>query len=301
MSKAPDPFSTDFHALNVLARVYRLGSFTKTAESLDLNQSAISYTIDKLRHIFSDPLFVREGRRLLPTARCEEIVPEAERLLRDFSMLAKAVDFDPSTTSGRFTIACNYYERVLYIPKIVQTLKATAPNISLEIIDSADHGHEKLLDASADLLIGPFERYGAAFYSRFLYDEQYVCLMDPNHPMAGRTLSLKDYLSLQHVYVTYGGQWKSQYILELEKQNQELKVAIRIPSPAAIDSLVLGTDFVATVPERLSRQIGKGLCISNCPVPAPITIKLVWTARNHASPMHKWVREQIQSVIAEIA
>ncbi len=71
VSKSVDILATDFRALDVLIRVYRFGSFTRAAEDLEMNQSVVSYTIDKLRAVFDDPLFVREARRLIATQRCE--------------------------------------------------------------------------------------------------------------------------------------------------------------------------------------------------------------------------------------
>ncbi len=50
-----DIHSVTFKDLGTLSRVYRSRSFTRMAEELDVNQSAVSYTIDKLRKRFGDP------------------------------------------------------------------------------------------------------------------------------------------------------------------------------------------------------------------------------------------------------
>lgn len=293
MTKPIDPMAVDFRALQVLVRVYRLQSFTRAAEDLEVNQSVVSYTIEKLRGVFNDPLFVREARSLIATPRCEEVVTEALDMLARFDHLASARAFDPARTAGTITIACNYYERVIIIPDVVHAIRAQAPNLKIEIVDSSYLGHDRLLRMEADLLIGPFEQLGASFYGRKLYDDRYVCMMDPAHPMAGQDLSIDDYLPLDHVYITYGGKWKSRYMAELERLGYDLPVAIRVPSPAGIQNLIEGTHLIATIPERLSRKIGGGLHITACPVPTHIDIQLVWTARTHNAPMHKWVRELV--------
>ncbi|MCX2721437.1 LysR family transcriptional regulator [Roseibium salinum] len=293
MSKSVDPLGVDFRALQVLICVHQLRSFTRAAEELGVNQSAVSYTIDKLRNVFQDPLFVRQARRLHATARCDGIVHEAERLTTEFRQLAAPPEFDPHTAAQKFTIACNFYERVLIIPDIVHALKKEAPQLDLEIIDSAGIGHERLRLNEADLLLGPFERDEPYFFRRDLYKERYVCLLDPSHPKAGGDLSLEDYLGLEHVLVTYGGQWRSRYIIELERQGRELKVAIRVPSPAGLELLVSGSDLVATVPERLAKVVGQGLRILPCPVQTTIAIRLVWTTLTHRSPIHMWVRDMV--------
>lgn len=297
MRKKHDPLGVDFHAFHVLISVHKHQSFTQAAEALGLNQSAISYTIDKLRHVFDDPLFVREGRKLITTPRCLDVLDMAERMSAEFQALAAPQTFDPSRTKERLVIACNYYERLLFVPTIVRALKQKAPNLAIEIIDAADSGHARLHAGEADILIGPFERAESAFYTRFLFEEHYVCLMDPSHTMAHTPLTLDDYLALDHVLVTYGGRWKSRYILALETLGRPLNIALKVPSPAGLESLISGTNFVATVPARLAQKISTPLAIQPCPVPAPISIRLAWSARTHKSQMHGWVRDQINTAI----
>ncbi len=293
VSKPVDILATDFRALDVLIRVYRFGSFTRAAEDLEMNQSVVSYTIDKLRAVFDDPLFVREARRLIATQRCEEVVAEAGQLLERFSQLTTSRDFDPKESTQTVTIACNYYERELIIPLLAHLIRAEAPNLKIEIVDSSYLGHDKLLRMETDLLIGPFVQLGAAFYTRTLYEDHYVCMMDPAHAKAKTALTMEDYLALDHVYITYGGKWKSGYMQTLEQEGHEISIAMRTPSPAGIQSLIKGTGLVATVPERLSRKLGAGLFITDCPVPTAVQIQMVWTARTHASRMHKWLRDLV--------
>ncbi len=298
MSGAADPLDVDFRALHVLMTVHQLRSFTRAADVLGVNQSAISYTIKKLRAVFQDPLFVRQARRLQATSRCDDIVRQAERISTEFRQLAAPPDFDPRTVTQRFTIACNFYERVLIVPGIVHALKKEAPQLDLEIIDSSGIGHERLMRNEADLLLGPFERDDPYFYRRELYKDRYVCLLDPSHPNADGPLGLEDYLGLDHVLVTYGGQWRSRYLIELERMGRELRVALRVPSPAGLELLVTGSELVATVPERLSKAVGKGLRVLDCPVITSIPIRIVWTSLTHRSPVHMWVRELIYRLAA---
>lgn len=301
MRKPVDIMATDFRALEVLVRVYHLGSFTRAAEELDLNQSVVSYTIEKLRGVFDDPLFVREGRQLIPTPRCEEVVVASGDLLAQFARITAAGQFDPSRSRDTITIACNYYERALIIPHLVHAMRAEAPNIKIEIVDASYLGHDKLLRMEADLLIGPFVQLGAAFYSRTLYEDPYVCMMDPANPAAAEPLTLERYLALDHVYITYGGNWKSRYMQVLEAQGHALSIAMRTPSPAGIRNLISGTELAVTVGERLSRHLGEGLHLTPCPVEAPVAIQMVWTARTHDSAMHKWVRHHVVQTIRATA
>lgn len=297
----PDPLGVDFRTLHLLARVHSLRSFTHAADELGLAQSAVSYAIDKLRGVFRDPLFIRQGRSIRPTARCDAIVEDTRHLIASYRQMTQPPAFDPATASGRFSIACNYYERVLWVPAIVHALRARAPGITLDIVDAGGIGQQRLLDAEADLLIGPIERAAPLLHSRPLYQETYACMMDPNHPAASAPLSLSTYLSLEHVLVTYGGRWTSRYIIELAEMGHDLPVALRVPSPAGLEALVAGSDLVATVPRRLIRVLGRTIHTTPCPVPTAISINIAWTALNHRSARHVWLRDLIHGIITDAA
>ncbi len=297
--RIPDLLSVDFAALDALCRVHAQGSFTRAAQALGVNQSAVSYTVEKLRRVFADPLFVKEAGRQVPTPRCDAIVARARTLLEDYRDMAMPELFDPAQARGEIVIACNYYERLLVIPAVASRLRREAPGIVLNIVNSSSDGPQKLLDREADFLLGPFQRPESGFYFDELFSEEYVCLMDRDHPAAAGPLDLETYLALEHVLITYGGGWRSRFLMEIENSGHRFAIAMKVPSPAGIGHLVAGTRLVATVPARLARRIGAGQAIVPCPVPAPFRLGLVWTARTNLSPLHRWLRGAILSAIDE--
>src|SRR5690349_19759651 len=64
----------DIGALRTLVLVYDLRSFSAAAERLNVNQSTISYTVERLRVAFQDPLFVRQGNGVTATEHCAALV-----------------------------------------------------------------------------------------------------------------------------------------------------------------------------------------------------------------------------------
>lgn len=287
----------DFRSFELLLAVNREQSFTEAADKLGVSQSVVSYGIDKLRQAFDDPLFVRVAGQTVPTERCEAIIAFAQTLFADLKQLQLSGRFDPATTTERIVIACNYYERVLLIPKITAALKRHAPLMQIEIIDASGTGHEKLLNRDATLLIGPFLRGDTGFYRRTLMTDSYVCMLDPSHPATAKPLTLDRYLALDHIGVTYGGHWKSAYVTELESRGHNIRPTIHIPSPAGIEELVSGSNLVATLPAALAQKLGKNLRLIPCPVPTELTVQLVWTAQSHHSEMMVCLRNLIAAAV----
>ncbi|MEN3794707.1 LysR family transcriptional regulator [Fulvimarina sp. MAC3] len=292
-----DLLTLDLRAFQVLATVAQAESFTRAAEVLGISQSVVSYNVDKLRQVFDDPLFVRVGGRTRATDQCRAIIAFSDIMIADARRLRVAARFDPATATDRLVIACNYFERMLIVPRVATALTRAAPLMQIEIVDASGTGHEKLMNREADLLIGPFQREDAAFYARTLVTESYACLLDPAHPMADRPLSLDRYLEMEHILVTYGGRWRSSYLTELDRKGLSLRAAIQIPSPAGIEELVRGSHRVATLPTALARRIGGGLRIHPFPLAAELPVKLIWTVEQHHSAKSIWVRDVIARTI----
>ena len=295
--RAEKIMGVDFAALHTLHAVQDHGSFTRAAEALGVTQSVVSYTIEKLRKVFDDPLFVRFDGRQKTTARCETILETTRNMMDDFLRLAEPDTLDMTQVEARLVIACNYYERIVLIPDMVKHLRAVAPKLELEIVSSADIGPDQLIRSHADLLIGPFQRNDAAFYSAKLFDEHYVCVIDPAHPAAMAPLTLEAYLGLEHIEITYGDLWTSGYQQQLAQSGHQMRIPIRVPSPAGLPKLIAGSPFVATVPRRLADHFKSELTILECPVPAPFDVRMIWTGRVHKSPLHATLRKETRRAV----
>ncbi|HEX4878954.1 MAG TPA: LysR family transcriptional regulator, partial [Limnobacter sp.] len=67
--------SIDLNLLVAFEAMMEQRSVTKAAENLSIGQPAMSAALSRLRHLFKDPLFVRFGREMQPTAKAQNIAP----------------------------------------------------------------------------------------------------------------------------------------------------------------------------------------------------------------------------------
>lgn len=295
---ALDPLSVDFAALRILRLVYDYRSFSRAAESLGVGQSTISYGIEKLRKVFGDPLFVRQGADIVPTDRCAEIVASVAPMIDEFMALSLSKDFDPAQSTATVKLSCNYYERVTLLPGLMRKLRRSAPGVRVEILSSTVRGKDQLDRGESDMLIGPIKVMQGSYYRRRLMTDHYVCVMAPDNPLSKARLSVSDYTNAANIVVTYGGSWRSRFLQDIEHAGHRLNTVMEVPSPAHIPSLVHGTDLIATVPHRIAKAYGPDVKIVGTPFPAPFEIDLSWTARTHDSPLHSWVRSLLAQVAA---
>ena len=77
--------SVDLNLIRLFVAVYEEKSATRAGLRLDQTQSAVSFSLTKLRHLYNDPLFVRTGRGLSPTLFADQLYPALKESLERFS------------------------------------------------------------------------------------------------------------------------------------------------------------------------------------------------------------------------
>lgn len=297
----PDPFALDFASLRALRLVYAHGSFSRAAETLGVTQSTISYTMTRLREVFSDPLFVRQGTGMVPTERCGEIVSQVGELIDRFETLTAQREFDPAEASVEIGLSCNFYERVTILPHVTRILRREAPGIKLKVISSSAQGKQQLLRSESDILIGPIRIDDSGYYRRSLLREEYTCVMDRSNPLAEGSLSVEDFVRAPQVVINYGGGFRSRFLVVMEAAGHVPNTVMEVPSPANLPDLLAQTDMIATVPFRISQMFDDRVVSVPCPFPAELSIDLYWTARTHVSAPHKWVRSKIAEAASRLS
>lgn len=283
----------DIHGLQILCEVYVRGSFTTAAAALGLHQSSVSYSIERLRKVFADELFVRLGKTIQPTERCEKLVNDARRILDIFADMARPAHFDPAEARQTFRISCNYYERAVIVPAIFRNITREAPGIKLSLVQAHPQDHQRLIENGCDVMISPLFSDMPGLMTRKLLSEHYVCLLARDDPRVETGLSAADYAAGRHVMVTYDGHWRPFYLDRLEKAGIELDVAIEIPSFGTLGPLLRGSELIATVPAALAPLLEADCATVMAPFDSVFDIHMLWSARHHSSPYHIWLRQQI--------
>ncbi len=291
-----DYSNIDFKALEVLKLVFDLGSLSAAAAKLGHNQSSVSYTIDRLRAAFGDPLFVRAGRGVDPTLRCREIISGVEEMLDQMAELARSPDFDPALSEDVITISCNHFERSVLLPPLIRRIQSEAPGMKLMILQSMVQGHGQLNRGECDIFLSPIQASFENLYQQKLLEDKYVIVADADNSMIGNTLSLEQYGRCKHVAVTYEGGWRALYSDEIEAKGVVLDVVVEMPSSGDLHRTIVGTGLILTLPSILGRLLPGNFKVLPSPFETGVSLYQFWNNRTHHSPAHRWVR----NIIAEI-
>ena len=95
----------DLNLFVVFDAIYTEGGITRASKRLSLTQPAISHALGRLRELFDDPLFMRQGQAMIPTPLARVMIDPVRQSLQGFEARCSAFDrFDPATARKHFTV-----------------------------------------------------------------------------------------------------------------------------------------------------------------------------------------------------
>jgi len=298
--------SFDLNLLAVLVTVYDHGSVSAAAEQLGMSQSAISMALAKLRLKYGDPLFHRVGHGMQPTARMRTLIePVREALSRIDGTFTSEPVFNHSTTAHTFTFAMSDLGEMVFMPKILRRLRQLAPSASVRsVAASAAHTERGLETGEVDLAVGYFpDLREKSFMEKHLFFHHFVCLLRANHPITATTLSMSQFLNLEHAVVYGAGRTYEIFERFLKSKKIHRRVVLRTPHFMSIPFVISQSDLVVTVPHAVGMFVKSGhmnIRIAQPPVRTPrIDLKLHWHRNFQREAKNRWLREIVASLFTD--
>ena len=291
-----DHLSLDGRSLYMLKQIYELRSVTETARLLGVTQSSVSHSLDRLRRLLGDPLFLKVGRTMVPTERVEAMMEDIDQVLQSIEALYAQTAFDPLLSQSRFSILCNDFEHDLLVPEIFTRLKSDAPHCTLRTYQRQMLDETALSNGLVDMELCPYPPEDATdlVISKICTDHQ-VTYYDATIREAPN--SLDDFLAAEHATLCLGPDEETHIDRKLRQKKLDRRVSYLGPNFSAAASLVRGTSMLTTAPSRMCDTIFRDFAWVETPVETdPIDFYMVWHVRNRHSPRHKWFRELVKSV-----
>ncbi len=284
--------------LRVLDILLQLRSITRTAQAMDTTQPAVSKMLGRLRAQFSDPLFVRNGQAMQPTARALDIADRLRVLLAAADGLrSAATGFDPAASNRRFSLLLTDVGMIMFLPPLIARLAAIAPGVSVRAVPlDARQFESRLETGEADLAFGAFPKAARHLRRQRLYFDGYSSVLRKRHPRASKSLSRSSFLAERHILVTGSETGHAAHRTAhrvLSSAIAPANVMLRLPSFIAGAIVAAETDGVATLPTNLARRLAEplGLVGYETPIALPrIEIAQFWHERYHRDAGHTWLR-----------
>lgn len=289
----------DLNLLRVLVVVVEEGTVTKAASRLYVTQPAISAALARLRRAVGEPLFVRQGRLLAPTARGRRIFEAAQPSLRALTeSVTHSAPFEAATSERVFRLGLSDDAQCWLLPRLLARFAKVAPRMKLVVLPVQFRTVvEAMSSQGLDLAMTVVDETPTSIAREEMHRARFVCLHDPAQTGLSSRPSLKRYLEQAHVVVSYNGDLRG-YVEDA--LGIERRVVCSVPGFAAIGAIVAGTPIVATVPDRVAAQI-EAMFPGLRHAPLPFELKsypneLLWRKSLEHEPAHMWLRQQVRAL-----
>lgn len=295
----------DLRHLRAFEVLLRETNLTHAATALGVAQPALSKTLAKLRDYFGDPLFVRSGNRMEPTAKALDLAAGVRTLLDDATMLrTRHRPFDAATSTRTFAFGAVDSGLVRMLPPLLDHLATHAPGVRLRVASIERDDLETALEAGhVDFALGSFTGLSKRIRREALWPLGYVSVVRRDHPRLGARPSLQAFAAERHVLVSTVGTNHAHLRVEraLERVLEDERIVCRVSTFLAAAFTVSRTDTVATLPDTMVNEIADALDLRAFATPFKlprIEIAQYWHERFHREPGNLWLRGVFRRLFA---
>jgi DNA-binding transcriptional LysR family regulator len=299
----PDP-RVNLNLFRVLDAIYTQGGISAAARALHLTQPAITHSLNRLRELFGDPLFVRQGNRMVPTHKVRTVMADVQLHLNGLQATTQTqAVFHPSELDLKFTVGFRDVLESIAFPPLIARVEKIAPNVRIVSRRiAASEVDRELAAGGIDLVIDRRLHAGPHLCSEHLLDESLVVVMRKAHPLASGTLRRSDYLSAHHVAVSQLGEAVPLDVL-LSQDGRAREIRLICQHYFSACQVAAKTDLLLTMPSSYAASFSHVLTVATQPLPIklkPIPILAYWHQSKDDDRAHEWFRRLVIEVIGAV-
>jgi DNA-binding transcriptional LysR family regulator len=184
----------DTRQLAAFCAVVERRSFSQAAERLGVTQPAVSLQVRALEKRLGTQLLDRSGRRVEPTEAGLRLYRGAQRLLAlEEQLVAEVADEGEGELAGTLSIGASTGPGGIVLALLLCEFQRVNPDlhVALSVFDTQTVV-DLVADRSLELgVVGASRRHRGVVFEPFFRDEV-ILACPPEHPFAGRTVSLDD-------------------------------------------------------------------------------------------------------------
>lgn len=301
--------AVDLNLLRVFDAMMVELNTTRAGERVGLSQPAVSAALGRLRHITGDALFVREGNRMVPTARAAQIAGPLRSALRQMEeALSSVVRFDPAQATETFRIIGSDYFSTLLMPELVRRVRAEAPGVVLQMVQHpSGEIVDRLAQGAADMAIEGGAETPDWVCRRVLHRSFLVTVARRGDPVLaqaglrpGERIPPELFCRLPQAFMSMDGTRTGSIDRALAARGLERRIVLTVPHFQALLLAVAESGLLASLPVHYARRAAPplGLDLYLPPFDPPLVdVVLFWPRRHDGDAAQAWLRERIAEVM----
>lgn len=239
----------DLNLLVVFETIYTYKSGMKSATVLGVSPSAVSQSLNKLRNYFSDQLFVRDGRGVVPTSVAIDL---HEQLGLGFGKIMNALGgFSEQSNPRKFIIYSSPYAAVRILPEMAKLLEREELDFEFTHISTDDmiNSTEDLLTyRKADIIFDTNPHYSFSTVTQPYMHDQVAAICRKDHPRLGDILTPESAQREKSTFLTVDSDMLHLTQTQINEFYGDRKFLFSSSSVIATLAMVEKTDCIGYVP-----------------------------------------------------
>jgi DNA-binding transcriptional LysR family regulator len=275
-------------------------SVTRAAERLGRTQSAVSHSLSRLREQFGDPLLIKAGVRMQPTALALDLIEQARPMLGGIArVLSPQHIFDPATSRRLFRLAAPDFMLTMF-GDLLSGLRMEAPLVALEWTAPRESTLLDVAEGLIDIAIVPAElRWPQGVTGETVGALGWRCFGRRGHA-AFSEWGPATWAAWPHLVVRVGDSLTNPVHVAASAAGLERTIAGWVPNFSAIAPILAGSDMLATLLSVAMTETLHAYRLDSMEVPfpiAPLPHAMVWCGGRSRDPALRWLRDRLRPIV----
>ena len=290
----------DLNLLIGLDALLEYRSVQDAAAHLHLTPPAVSRILGRVRTATGDPILVRNGREMVPTARALELRTEVRELVaRAQTVLAPGGELDLAHLSRTFTIRCHDALLTSLAPGLLAAITREAPHITLRLIAENPDDDRDLSRGDLDIDVGSPPAGAPSITTQLIGKDEMMLVVRRGSELDLAQPTAAQIADALHIVVSRRGRERGPVDEQLEALGLTRRVLATVPTVSAALAVVAKSSAVTILPHSLRDPLPQGL--KEIPLPFPLTsapVAVSWHHRHDSDRAHAWLRELVTLTIS---
>lgn len=291
----------DLNLLRVLEALLTDPNTTRVAERLGMSQPAVSKCLGRLRFVLDDPLLVRQGNRLVPTAYAQSLAGPLRAGLEALHQPLERRTLDPGRISRTFRILGDDYLVEILVP-VLASLLNQAPDVRVRLLPVDPRPiASQLADERIDLVFARVDQPPPTWIecTVALHGTPLVVARRRHDRLArakvrdGERIPIDLYCDMPQVAFAPDDARFGHEDNALRVIGRRRAVALTVHDFFALARVVSRTDLIGSLPAPFALAVADAFDLSVHPLPFPfdpVPLGLFWHRRRSNEPEHRWMR-----------
>ncbi len=275
-------------------------SVTRAADRLGRTQSAVSHSLSRLREQFGDPLLIKGGARMQPTALALDLIEQARPMLSGIQrVLSPQHAFDPKSSRRVFRLAAPDFMLALFT-ELMTRLGREAPGVAMEWTAPREPTLLDVAEGLIDIAIVPSElRLPQGVTGEAAGALGWRCFGRAKHP-AFRDWNAETWARTPHLMVRVGDAVASPVDVAASAAGLSRTIAGWVPNFGAVAPVLASSDLLSTLPALAMKEARRAWRLESMEVPfplSPLPHAMVWCSGRSRDPGLNWLRDRLRPIV----